>query len=51
MLASFTIVRIIQAFPNMHLAPGQPEEVSQGERQDVGLVLSTPDGCKVVLDG
>ena len=49
MLASYGIIRVMQTFPYIQLAPGEPIDTSQTERQNVGLVLSNPDGCKVVL--
>ena len=49
MLASYTMVRIIQAFPDIHLAPGESWEEPGEERQHLTLTLSNADGCKVLL--
>lgn len=50
MLASCGIVRVIQEFPKMKLAPGEAMEEELGaERQHLALTLSNADGCKVLL--
>ncbi len=49
MLASYGIARIIQAFPNIKLAPGEIWEEPGAERQHLTLTLSNADGCKVLL--
>lgn len=49
MLASYGITRIIQAFPEMRLAPGEIWEEPGAERQNLTLTLSNADGCKVLL--
>ncbi|KAL9074390.1 MAG: hypothetical protein Q9157_004417 [Trypethelium eluteriae] len=50
MLASCGIVRVLQEFPNMKLAPGEPLEEPGTERQHLTLTLSNANGCKVLLD-
>ena len=49
MLASCGIVRVIQEFPNMKLAPGERTEEPGVERQHLALTLSNANGCKVLL--
>jgi hypothetical protein len=50
MLASYGIISVIQSFPNIELAPEENPDSTVEEPQDVSLVLSTPDGYKVVLN-
>lgn len=49
MLASYSIARMIQAFPKIELAPGEVWEEPGTERQHLTLTLSNADGCKVLL--
>jgi len=49
MLASYGIARMIQAFPNIKIAPGETWEEPGAERQHLTLTLSNADGCKVLL--
>lgn len=49
MLASYGIVRIIQSFPKIKLAPGEALEEPGTERQHLTLTLSNAGGCKVLL--
>ena len=49
MLASYTVIRILQQFPAIHVAPGQVVEGYGQERQHLTLTLSNVGGCKVVL--
>ena len=49
MLASYGIVRMIQAFSKIELAPGEIWEEPGAERQNLTLTLSNADGCKVLL--
>ena len=49
MLASYGIVRIIQSFSKIELAPGETLEQPGTERQHLTLTLSSADGCKVLL--
>lgn len=49
MLASCGIVRVIQEFPGIKLAPGEVLEEPGTERQHLTLTLSNAQGCKVTL--
>ena len=49
MLASCGIVRVLQEFPSIRLAPGETLEEPGTERQHLALTLSNADGCKVIL--
>ena len=50
MLASCGIVRVIQEFPSIKLAPGEVLEEPGTERQHLTLTLSNAQGCKVLLN-
>lgn len=47
---SYTIVRLLQAFPIMSLPPGEANEPVGTERHRMTLVLSSADGCRVEFD-
>ncbi|RDL32646.1 Cytochrome P450 [Venustampulla echinocandica] len=47
--ASYGIVRILQCFPCLHLPPGHSTEPSGLVKQDLTLVVSSAEGCKVML--
>ena len=47
--ASCAIVRIIQMFPNIRLPPDEPQEPTGQEKQSLTIVVSSADGCKVLL--
>lgn len=49
MLASCSIVRVIQQFPSIKLAPGEALEDLGTECQHLTLTLSNAKGCKVLL--
>jgi cytochrome P450 len=49
MEASLGIARIIQAFPNIQLPPGQVRGKLGTEKHALTLVLAPADGCKVQL--
>ena len=49
MEATYSIVRILQTFPNMRLPPGLELEEVGTERQTLTLTLSIANGCKVQL--
>ncbi|MCJ1315275.1 hypothetical protein MMC15_000592 [Xylographa vitiligo] len=49
MLASYGIVRLIQSFPKIELAPGETLQKPGEERQQLTLTLSSADGCKVLI--
>jgi cytochrome P450 len=46
---SYTIVRLLQAFPNINLPAGEVDRPSGSERQRLTLVLSSEDGCRVQI--
>ena len=48
--ASYAIVRIIQAFPRLRLAPGTLTVPPGEEKQALTIVVSSAEGCKVLLD-
>lgn len=47
--ASYGIVRILQRFPNLRLPTAYSTEPSGLEKQDLTIVVSSTEGCKVVL--
>ena len=47
MQVSYTIVRLLQAFPNLALPLDEPNEAPGTENQRLTLVLSSANGCKV----
>jgi hypothetical protein len=49
MEASYAIVRILQAFPNLKLPPGVPNEPVGAEKQSFTIVLSPLEGVDVLL--
>ncbi|KAF2430667.1 cytochrome P450 [Tothia fuscella] len=49
MEASYAVIRILQAFPNIRLPPGVPNEPLGTERQDYTIGLAPADGVKVLL--
>jgi hypothetical protein len=49
MEASYAIVRILQAFPDIRLPPGVPNEPVGQERQSFTIVLAPLDGVEVLL--
>ena len=48
--ASYGIVRLLQAYPNLQLPPGTVVEPTGEEKQSLTLVVSSLEGCKVLLD-
>ncbi|RDW69225.1 hypothetical protein BP6252_08245 [Coleophoma cylindrospora] len=50
MEASLGILRIVQAFPNIKLPPGEVRGDPGTEKHALTLVLAPADGCKVQLD-
>ena len=48
--AAYTVVRLIQTFPNMQLPPGAKVELIGVEKQTMTLVLSITEGCNVQLN-
>lgn len=49
MEASYGIIKIIQTFPNLRLPPGVEKEATGQEKQNLTIVISSADGCKVLL--
>lgn len=49
MEASYAAIRVLQAFPNIRLAPGVPNEPVGAERQSFTIVLTPLDGVQVTL--
>lgn len=49
MEASYAIIRILQAFPNIRLPPEVPNEPVGAERQKYTISLAPMDGVKVLL--
>lgn len=50
MEVSYTVVRLLQTFPTISLPKGEPVEAVGSERQQLTLVLSSADGCRVELN-
>ena len=48
--AAYTVVRLIQKFPTISLAPDDRVELVGVEKQKMTLVVSIEDGCKVDLN-
>ncbi|KAI1378305.1 cytochrome P450 [Hypoxylon crocopeplum] len=49
MEASYAMIRLLQAFPNVRLPPGVANEPVGAERQSFSIVLAPLDGVKVLL--
>lgn len=49
MEVSYTVVRLLQNFPVISLPKGEPVEPVGSERQQLTLVLSSADGCRVEI--
>lgn len=47
--SSYAIIRILQEFPHIQLPPGTQVDPVGQERQNLTIVVSSADGCKVVL--
>lgn len=50
MEASYAIIRILQAYPKLTLAPGIQNEPAGTERQTYTIGLSPADGVHVALE-
>jgi cytochrome P450 len=50
MEVSYTVVRLLQAFPLIFLPAGEKIEPVGTERQRLTLVLSSADGCRVRIE-
>lgn len=48
--ASYCLVRVLQAFPNLRLPPQEPREPTGQEKQSLTIVVSSAEGCRVLLD-
>ncbi|KAL8826825.1 MAG: hypothetical protein Q9191_003562 [Dirinaria sp. TL-2023a] len=48
--ASYGLIRILQTFPNLRLPPGEPVEPTGQEKQSLTIVVSSAEGCRVLLD-
>ena len=49
MEASYVIIRLLQAFPNIRLPPSHPVVQIGQEKQELTIFLKIADGCKVLL--
>ena len=47
--AGYTVVRLLQQFPLVRLPMGQKVELTGVEKQTMTLVLSSTEGCMVVM--
>jgi hypothetical protein len=47
--AAYTIVRLIQRFPEMKLPPNEIVELTGVEKQTMTLVMFITEGCKVQI--
>lgn len=50
MEASCAIVKILQTFPSLKLPDGLLTETTGQERQSLGILVTSAEGCKVVLN-
>ena len=51
MEASCAVVRILQKFPNLRLAPGLVVHPVGQEKQELSIFLKPAEGCRVSLNG
>jgi hypothetical protein len=49
MEASYGLVRLLQEFPNLRIAPDVAQTTPGLEKQNLTIVLSSAEGCKVLL--
>jgi cytochrome P450 len=47
--AAYTVVRLLQRYPNIRLPPGEKVELVGVEKQTMTLVVSSTEGCRVCL--
>ena len=47
--AGYTVVRLLQQFPLIRLPMGQKVELTGVEKQTMTLVISSTEGCMVVM--
>lgn len=50
MESSYAIVKILQRYPGIRLPPEIPNEPVGAERQQLGIVLASAEGTKVLLE-
>lgn len=50
MEVSYTVVRLLQAFPSIEIPTDEPNKPIGTEKQKLTLVLSCGEGCRVALD-
>ncbi|KAF2832805.1 cytochrome P450 [Ophiobolus disseminans] len=50
MEASYAVIRVIQRFPGLRLPPDVKKEATEYERQNLAIVVSSAEGCKVLFD-
>jgi len=48
--AAYAVVRILQQFPRLTIAPGEKVELTGVEMQTMTLVVSIKQGCNVQLN-
>ncbi|KAJ5907749.1 Cytochrome P450 E-class CYP52 [Penicillium taxi] len=48
--ASYTIIRIIQTFPELRLPPEASSVPPREEKQALTIIVMSAEGCKVLLD-
>ena len=49
MEASYVIIGLLQAFPNIRFSPSHPVVQTGQEKQQLTIFLKSADGCKVLL--
>lgn len=50
MEASYAVVRILQTYLNIRLPPGEQNLPVGGEKHNLTIVMSSAEGCKVLLE-
>lgn len=50
MEVSCAVVGILQNFPNIRLPDNLPIEPTGQEKQSLGILVTSAEGCKVLLD-
>lgn len=46
---NYGIIRVVQVFPELRLPPDEPRETPGQEKQSPTIVVSSAEGCKVLL--
>lgn len=49
MEASYAVIRIVQSFPDLALPVDEKVEAVGAERQQLTMVISPADGCRIQL--